>query len=104
MNNNNNNIILGPGNAITNNSTKHSARKLLRGIVNPEFFNNAWDNRYKNMNYSIWNKNGEFVGFSLISLKRNIPKTPNKKGKLGLYINLISAKKRKRWKIIKTYY
>lgn len=88
--NNNNYVVIGPGNAITNNSTRNKARNLLRNSVNPEFFNNAWNTRNKAMNYSMWNHNGEFVGFALLKIKRN---KINKK--LGLYIDLISAKRGK---------
>ena len=90
MNNNSNYAIIGPGNAITNNSTRNKARNLLRNSVNPGFFNNAWDNRNKAMNYSMWDHKGDFVGFAFLKFKRD-----KKTKKLGLYIELISAKRGK---------
>lgn len=65
----NNVAILGPGNAIYNNSLKMSAKQLVDGTVLGTYFQNIWNERNKSLNYSLINQDGELVGFAL--LKRN---------------------------------
>jgi len=71
--------IAGPGNAI-NNSIRNNARKLISKTVLNSYFNNAWNTRNRNYNYSVWNENGKIAGFALLYRKGT-----------RLYVSLIGA-------------
>jgi N-acetylglutamate synthase-like GNAT family acetyltransferase len=62
----NNVAILGPGNAIYNNTLKSSAQQLVNGTVLASYFENIWKERNKSLNYSVINQDGQLVGFALL--------------------------------------
>ena len=69
------NIRKGP-NAFKKNITRRAAKRLVTyGTVvpvRPQYFDQLWQNRNRNGNYSIW-ENGKFAGFAFVN-KRTKPR------------------------------
>jgi N-acetylglutamate synthase-like GNAT family acetyltransferase len=78
--------VMGPGKAL-NNSLKNKARALVSNTVLNSYFNDEWNHRRKQLDYSLWTNTGNFAGFALVRKKR----TPI--GRRSLEISLIGAVK-----------
>lgn len=58
------NIRKGPR-AFRSDMTRREAKELVSVSVNPEYFDQLWQNRNRSGNYSIW-ENRRFAGFALV--------------------------------------
>jgi hypothetical protein len=57
-------------NAFKKNSTRRAAKRLIMKTVSPRYFDELWNYRNKNGNYSLW-KDGTFSGFAFVNKRKN---------------------------------
>jgi GNAT superfamily N-acetyltransferase len=88
--------VLSGKNAFSDNSTRNMAKQMIKTTVTNGYFNHLWNTRNRRGDYSMWNSNGEFVGFAFVnkhtkpgSWKINLIGTTSGKGYGRLLMNTI---------------